>query len=675
MKPNRFAFLCFFALTASVAVAQAGPKLKADFSNVVNFKSSGKVVALDKEMISKLRRNLFLVTPSDAIQPYHVIGENDYANFPSIITTDNILQLYHIYFDSILRHTEEHHLIYDARRLASEMLRLSLADIQHAVNSKVRTAAESNAAYFAVASQLLGDTAKIPDSLQGRVTNELALINRASGPHASRIVPYDLDYSQFIVRGHYTRSDELKQYFRAMMWFGLVPFATEKRTYNHVEPTLDTIRQAALMVSDLYSGQAIQSWNRIYSTTSLFVGGSNSLTPPAMVPSLKSTVGWPVDQAKLANDKSVVQLGKAMKRIAKPSIVTKDDRDTVANNAEFRLMGQRAIPDSIVFNRVTDIYKRPWPSPLDVMATLGSSRAANLLDKNPGAFNPQGWSKYRSIRRKLTSQFEAWTSADWGKNLYNQSLNLIRLNLQEPTGQMPRFMHSDAWADKSLTSSSAFWADLRHDTLLYGLQTGAEMGDGEEQPFVKGYVEPKTAIYRQVAASLKQMRSVLKPAGYLSSDDSSEFDQFLDLLSFLQSVSFRELHNVKLSKDEHWRIRRLEGDLSSINTRIQLLGEKYQTLNEDDEDMAIAADVHTARDQAMTVAVGHADDLIAVVPIEGQLFLARGGVLSFYEFKVPVSERLTDHQWKNRVRNHELPSRPIWMKSYFVNRSSRAPQK
>ena len=33
-----------------------------------------------------------------------------------------------------------------------------------------------------------------------------------------------IDYSQYILRGHYTRNETLERYFRAMMWYGQVPF-------------------------------------------------------------------------------------------------------------------------------------------------------------------------------------------------------------------------------------------------------------------------------------------------------------------------------------------------------------------------------------------------------------------------------------------------------------------
>ena len=57
------------------------------------------------------------------------------------------------------------------------------------------------------------------------LAQELALINDHEGFKIGAVFPYTIDYSQFVPRGHYTRSEVLQKYFRTMMWYGLVPFA------------------------------------------------------------------------------------------------------------------------------------------------------------------------------------------------------------------------------------------------------------------------------------------------------------------------------------------------------------------------------------------------------------------------------------------------------------------
>ncbi len=64
--------------------------------------------------------------------------------------------------------------------------------------------------------------------------------------------------------------------------------------------------------------------------------------------------------------------------------------------------------------------------------------------------------------------------------------------------------------------------------------------------------------------------------------------------------------------------------------------------------MAVVADVHTDLNsgQALEEAVGPAFRIIVMAPIDGQPTPAVGGVFSYYEFKQPIAQRLTDEAWQ-----------------------------
>ena len=53
---------------------------------------------------------------------------------------------------------------------------------------------------------------------------ERQLISGHTGFHDSPIFRYKEDYSQYVARGHYTRSEALQQYFKTMMWYGRLAF-------------------------------------------------------------------------------------------------------------------------------------------------------------------------------------------------------------------------------------------------------------------------------------------------------------------------------------------------------------------------------------------------------------------------------------------------------------------
>ena len=60
-------------------------------------------------------------------------------------------------------------------------------------------------------------------------------------------------------------------------------------------------------------------------------------------------------------------------------------------------------------------------------------------------------------------------------------------------------------------------------------------------------------------------------------------------------------------------------------------------------------------------AVGKLDlILVAFSALDGSIFLAVGPVLSYYEFKHPMSDRLTDESWQLLLDSPDKPDRPKW---------------
>jgi hypothetical protein len=45
--------------------------------------------------------------------------------------------------------------------------------------------------------------------------------------------------------------------------------------------------------------------------------------------------------------------------------------------------------------------------------------------------------------------------------------------------------------------------------------------------------------------------------------------------------------------------------------------------------------------------------------------VATGGVYSFYEFRQPTGQRLTDESWWAMLRKGEEPERPAWQDPMF----------
>lgn len=649
------------AAVALLALVPTSAPSEYRLDKVANLKTVKEIFTFSPAHRDALRRNGFFVSPSTDEALYWVYGQNDYREIPSFVTVDNMLQTYHIFFDSALRRVEEKRLLPDVGRLTRGMLAKSLARYAKVKRSPLEPVALRNAAYFAVADRLSGHSTPLPASVQKVVEAELAKIEAHRDFAACGVVDGDVDYSQFGVRGHYTRSPELGTYFQTMMWYGLVPFGTELLKGGKIYPAITNIQQSVLISQDLLGAEKTL-WAKIYDVTSLFAGSANDLTPREW--SAIATRVFPT--GNVLDKQACLAFVDAVKRARAPMIVSKRQRGTVALAGQFRFMGQRAIPDSVIFNQLTDAEKRPFPSPLDVMSVLGSRRATSILDSAPQRYNPKGWSAYRPTRAKLTTDFARLSPAARGEDLYRSWFDTLRLQVSPVPARAPKFMQSAAWADRAMYTALASWAELRHDTILYGEQTVAEMGDGEEPELVKGYVEPRPEVFARLNAMVRQTARGLKSRGYLEPAIADQFNDFTKVTAFLQSVAERELAGKKLSRAEHNRIRFIEGELESLHNTIQRILIDYRMMSDDDLNIALVADVHTANGQALTVGVGHADELYAIVPIEGKTYLARGSTLSYYEFLQPISNRLTDEAWKQQLAAGKIPARPTWTKSFYV---------
>ncbi|HTQ08653.1 MAG TPA: DUF3160 domain-containing protein, partial [Fimbriimonadaceae bacterium] len=426
----------------------------------------------------------------------------------------------------------------------------------------------------------------------------------------------------------------------------------------------EQIRMAVLAADALKTSREEADWQAIYIPTELYVGASNMYTPSEV----RETALKVFQSTQKLDASRLPAFVAALRSLRTPRIQARITQRTGVPNSgvQFRFMGLRDIPDSEILQNLTG-EKRPMPSGLDVMAVLGSSRAASILDANPSAYNPLGWSDYRPERARLTSDFASTPAGTWRSNLYWSWLDALRPLLEPVPAGYPSFMRSAAWQTKDLSTALASWTELRHDTILYGEQSASEMGDGEvEQPYVKGFVEPRVEVYERLLALSKQSRTALQKLHLIDKDALDQFASYEDMLSFFASVSRKELAGRSLTRAEHLRIGKIDGEFYDMTEVMLKYGTNFEALTDDDLNMALVADVHTGGDSALEEGVGKADELIAVVPIDGKLYFARGCVFSYYEFTVPIADRMTDEAWKASLKDGKDRPRPAWTSNYFT---------
>jgi hypothetical protein len=78
------------------------------------------------------------------------------------------------------------------------------------------------------------------------------------------------------------------------------------------------------------------------------------------------------------------------------------------------------------------------------------------------------------------------------------------------------------------------------------------------------------------------------------------------------------------------------------------------------------ADVHTDGNSSMVLeeGCGYVELLVAAWKhSDGNIYVGAGPELSYYEFKHPMGDRLTDEAWREMLRT-EPPAPPPWTGSY-----------
>jgi hypothetical protein len=333
-------------------------------------------------------------------------------------------------------------------------------------------------------------------------------------------------------------------------------------------------------------------------------------------------------------------------------------------------MGQRYIPDShifqeLVYNKVgTQNDPRTMPRGLDVFAAFGSGPARRILKE---LYHEDRYQDYESQLDKLVKEFDKLTPNDWNRNVYYGWLHALRLQNQ-PVAKgksLPEFPFAPAYADKCLVTTSASWAQLRHDTILYAKQsytmlTTAMPTKPEPPPNPIVFVEPKPEVFAQILDITDRMIVGLTEYGVLSEDVSSRLDLLRVATGILQAVADKEIKGEKQDPGELV-------DAWHIGDRMQDFAEfpGDETTNDEDRDMATVADVHTDPNTktVLEVAVGHPLRVTALVPFDGKQYIATGGMFSYYEFAQPMSKRLTDAQWQEMK---DRPRMPEWTRSFVV---------
>ncbi|MEJ2635416.1 MAG: DUF3160 domain-containing protein [Calditrichia bacterium] len=646
-----------------------------DFSNVINFQQMSDLFSpRDKAL---LQLNHFTVKKSPYRQLFDIYNGCTWSGTPTFVTTDAVLHTYHVLFDRILAEIEMQYFVDALNRFTGMLINETGSQLMQAEKGLTGDAVYHNLAFLSVAARLLkGPIINIPDTVSALVDSEIVYITDHDGFHYSPILGNfsQLDYSQFKPRGHYTKNDTLKAYFRTMMWYGWTIFTMETGLFGDLSSrhTLQSLLLVQMLHRLEINGKPLLDlWKLIYEPTVFFVGKTddpNVYDYQSIAEQIYGPDFLTLSPDSLANQSLLNAFMTEAQKLPEPKIPNWI-YGTFMQYKGFRLMGQRFLPDSYMFAHLILPYvsDRLMPRGLDIMAILGSKRAETLLDS---LYHETAYPNYTEQIAAFNTEYKNKAAAEWAQNLYWNWLYCLMPLLYEKGSGYPYFMQTAAWANKEILTALASWAELRHDAILYGKQSMTPCSIPPGPP--RSYVEPNPHLYARLASLVNYTRNGLENFGLLNDDFRDKLDLFNSLLLFLRNISNRELENTPLTDAEYENIFCFGKAMKDLVSEYPDPQDPWQS---NTDDMAVVADVHTDsnNDNCLEEGVGYPLEIFVIVNEGGIARITRGAIFSYYEFTQPIASRLTDEEWRDMLTGSETPSMPEWT-AHFMDEEAPQPQ-
>ena len=618
-----------------------------DKVNILNIVNPALLKDPDQQLWDYLGRNGFAIVPAQHQQLFHVYEQNDYHEFPAFVTTDLFLQLYHLYFDCMLREVEQEKFIPILDEFCKEARNKLSTENDDPAEQWLST-------YFTVANALLDGCPLTTD--ETAQTEYKKVMESEDAP--SEFLGYTdvvFNYSLFRPRGHYTRNEALGRYFRTMMWLQTVPFQTDK----------EEDMKKALMLAQLigHNTKLTKLYKQLTEPMTYLMGQPDDVSILQV---------WQLHQ----QEPDFKKLCKKIDEIAEKQTRIRPKFLRTSRN-KVRLMPQRYQPDAEVLQEMVDYdsetTKREAPKGLDVFAAMGVSAAEKILVDELN--EPNRWGKYTTNLKRMKKRMN---EIKWSENASTQWMSALKTIADKPQ-HAPYFMLTPEWDKKSLNAMLGSWTELKHDAILYAKQPmGAECGGaGPPDPIVKGYVEPNIQFWQKAIDLLKENKKILTTHNLLTEKIANANQQLIEQAEFLLAMSKKELKGEVLKDVEYDQLEYIGAKFENMSLDLLRDSEhefwSWEAIQGPDRKVALVADVYTANadnnpDKSILYeAIGDADEIYVVVEIGGYLWLTRGAVFSYREFDRPIDEqRMNDEEWQQYLEHHPRWGVPEWMNPIIV---------
>ena len=600
-------------------------------------------------------------------QPFSLYEMNQYTFGNSFITTDSIVHLYHIIYLGMMEEMEQNSLKQKFIALSKNCLDNAINDYKEAKGDD-KNLTLRNAALFLCALDLLEADydGEVPSEVRDLADKELENI-KAEVNAVSNITGEEIDYSQFKARGNYTKNENLKKYFKVNMLYSqeLVHLENPDESIN-----LEALKQAILISRTMLKDEtSFKLWQDIYKPISFLVENTEDTTPIDIYKSISTATKENTIEAVLA-DNVVNAVADEIKNKENPKI--KPDSGKV-----FAFLPQRAVVDNTWLQNLVDTRpqsQRPVVSGVDLMALLGNSLAERLTLTNEDNLK---WDEFKEKYEETKAMVDARTDKEEKANIYRTWLWVLKAFNNEYGEGYPDFMKSEKWQYKDLNTALASWAQLKHDTILYAKEFGAEMG-GYDPVEVKHYVEPNVNLYRRVKYLVGLTMDADEKYSLLNETQRDRLKDFDNMLEFLIKVSLEELKDETTSDEDNERLSVIGGEMENIFMAFNDGGGDFEIAPRD-RDTANVADiqmigpnvVNKPASSFLEVGSGRFSTMYVIYRLDDKYYIGRGPVMNYYEFY--SDHRLDNNEFKEMLPVYDMDGEkdkvePFFKWELFTNR-------
>ncbi|MDQ1266467.1 MAG: hypothetical protein QG635_1619, partial [Bacteroidota bacterium] len=657
-----------------------------DISNIQYLDSIRVKYGLTGDEMSLLQKNGFVVSGRKEFSGFINGFYDTYLNdLPLYISSDAILHAVHYSFGKMLENVEENTFYERIKSIINhnngwpfyQMIKDTTKYINNDNYPIFIKAVKDYDLYISIADYLIDGKIYTNFSDNRKLFDEI--INDINSYKPADVLlfaetPRMIDFSQFIPRGHYTKSIELTNYFKCMTWlsqavmFIKAPQRVDPKyrmTENDIKRQLMLIGILGLTDNDTskYNESLITEYNELNTWLNLIAGKSDNLDlidagnalKKAGITSLFELLD--TNKLNIFRDELIAAIPEGEMYSSKIIESDINNPEPAAPDSYFALFGQKATLDgfitaNLVFDRI--IYEnnkilRMMPKTLDILFSLGNDAAIQLLEYD---INKYKYSRNLAALRYCVNSLDSsyWTSSIYGSWLYA----ITRLNPPKERKNLPGFMQTAAWWQKSMNTQLASWSELRHDFILYAKQGGRNYMCSH--PYC--YLEPVPEFYKAIRNCFYKFLEI-----EFSESDYVKFP-IIQQINNLIIISEKELKHERLTNDEIKFLR----EVFSTGTGCSVgyffgwylsLYYPFGTIYSSDFDNFnnyIVADVHTAPTDGYGNWVGwvlHAGTgkpklAVVIAPdSSGKLMAFAGPVYNYKELVTNNFLRLTDNEWLN----------------------------